>query len=85
MNTDDIKIGTEIANGECVFIMKFKDKNGMPIAYFISYKKGLYHLYESSTRGVLFYTKFCSNIMKEVILEIFDRMKPIIKLKHGSN
>jgi len=85
MNIDDIKIGTEIANGECVFIMRFKDRNGMPVAYFISHKKNLFHLYESSTRGVLSLIPAQSDRMQSIIELIFDRMKPIIKLKHGSN
>lgn len=85
MTTEDIVIGTEVANGKCVFIMRFLDRKGNKVAYFITFKKDLYFLHESSTRGVLFYTKYFSNIMQEVILEIFNRIKPQIKLKHASN
>lgn len=82
MTTEDIQIGTEIANGKCVFIMRFLDRKGERVAYFITFKKDLYFLHESSARGVLFYTKFFGNKMQEVILEIFDRIKSQIKLKH---
>jgi len=85
MSVEDIQIGTEIANGKCVFIMRFLDRNGERVAYFITFKKDLYFLHESSTRGVLFNANFKSEKMQQAILEIFDRIKPQIKLKHGNN
>jgi len=89
MTTEDITIGTEIANGKCVFLMRFTDRNGHRTAYFISFRNGIYFLYESSTSGVLFLSKslpgYKSERMQEIIQEIFNRIKPQIKLNHGNN
>ncbi len=82
MTVEDIVIGTTIANKKCVFIMAFLNKEGEKCRYFISVGKEEFFLHESSPSGILFWTKKKSPKMKDLILEIFERIKPQIKLSH---
>lgn len=83
MRVEDIVIGTSIANKRCVFIMAFLNKDGEKCRYFISVGDREYFLHESSPSGILFYAKKKSPKMKDLILCIFERIKPIVKLSHG--